>query len=175
MPFHCDDDRTDRWALETLNELLSLNTTEIVPTVVLKRHHDGPTVDHYKSGSTSANVDSVPLPEWSKHDGLSFQHLTVEMLWWQNRVHKLRLPSLEQMHEAGYMHAWLFHPPIVDAPRMLEVRCVKRRNNVLLSCQRRAYHFNVCRVNLEQYIEHDARGAKPFIKSGCGRGNGIQV
>jgi D-amino-acid oxidase len=129
MPFHCDDPRTDRWALETLDELLSVHDpksssphVEQVPTVVLKRNHHGPNMgdflsDDYKSG-TGANS---PLPSWSTDRRLDFQHLTVEMLCWQNRVHRLKLPTQDELTAAGYKHAWLFRPPVVDCPKMLEV------------------------------------------------------
>lgn len=132
MPYHCDDARTDKWALETLDELLHLaagavgstgdSAIEIIPTLSLKRHHHGPTVQDfiahdYKAGGTGG---SSPIPKWASDPRLAFQHLTVEMLWWQNNVLKLRIPSAAELVDAGYLHAWLFNPPIVDAPRMLQ-------------------------------------------------------
>lgn len=127
MPYKCDDPRIDNWAKETLNELLELsklsNAVEIVPTIFLMKKHAGDTVDNfadfnkndYKDGT---NLRSV-LPEWSKDPRISFQHLTTEMLSWQNTVLKLRIPSQEVLLKAGYSNAWFFRPPIVDAPRML--------------------------------------------------------
>ena len=127
MPYHCEDSRVDRWAADTLNELLSDNSSdsavEIVPTVVLKRHHNGPTLESYienKEGKRDEGHDDASLPQWTRDPRLSFQHVTVEMLTWQNSIHRLRIPSEADLKEAGYMHAWLFRPPIVDAPRMLE-------------------------------------------------------
>jgi hypothetical protein len=52
---------------------------------------------------------------------LEFQHLTIEMLGWQNSIFKLRVPSPKILAQAGYMHTWLFRTPIVNSPRMLEV------------------------------------------------------
>ena len=62
-----------------------------------------------------------PLPEWTKDSRIAFQHLTIEMLEWQNHVLKLKIPSIEVLKKAGYKYGWLFKPPIVDAPRMLMV------------------------------------------------------
>lgn len=131
MPYHCDDDRVNRWALETLDELLhnvagsSASTgdsfVEIVPTLCLKRNHHGPSVQDYVYNDDDAGGGGggSPLPKWTSDPRLAFQHLTVEMLFWQNEVLKLRIPSQAELVEAGYMHGWLFRPPIVDAPRML--------------------------------------------------------
>jgi hypothetical protein len=97
---------------------------ESVPTVVLHRDHQGPETDdflatNYKDGRGGQS----PVPTWSSDPRVSFQHLTVEMLWWQNHVHKLKLPTEEELKQAGYLHAWFFHPPIVDCPQMLMVGC----------------------------------------------------
>ena len=129
MPYHCEDTRVDKWAAQTLDELLAHKSgthgespVEVVPTVVLKRHHHGPTVKNFiKNDERLPNEvdDDGPLPAWTKDPRLDFQHLTVEMLAWQNAVHRLRIPSEAVLKEAGYMHMWLFRPPIVDAPRML--------------------------------------------------------
>jgi D-amino-acid oxidase len=142
MPFHCDDPRTDRWASETMDELLSHPRSplvEQVPTVLLRRDHHGPNMgdflaEDYKSG-TGANS---PLPSWSTDPRLDFQHLTVEMLLWQNRVYQLKLPTQEELLAAGYKHAWLFRPPIVDCPKMLEVSCAVLFCSVLFE---RIYHM----------------------------------
>jgi D-amino-acid oxidase len=131
MPFHCDDKRTSRWALETLDELMTEvdkddPLVEIVHTVQLKRKHEGPSVGDYVSSISSEAArqregGDLPLPEWTKDPRLDFQHMTAEMLSWQNIVFKLRLPSESQLKRLGYLHAWHFKPPIVDSPRMLEV------------------------------------------------------
>lgn len=59
MPFHCDDARVDRWALETLDELMDIaveeeddntNTNklgEVVPAVSLRQTHGGPGVAEF--------------------------------------------------------------------------------------------------------------------------------
>ena len=116
MPYKCDDERVDKWAFETLNELLHIHNTidspptEIVPTLFLKSGD----FNYGRDGETG-------LPEWTKDPRLSFQHLTIEMLSWQNHVLKLRIPSEKDLLNAGYTHAWSFYPPIVDPPRMLSV------------------------------------------------------
>ena len=103
MPFHCDDPRTDKWAMQTLDEIHPIAKrsrnllhegdeagtnsdqypVEIVPTVVLKREGD----QEYVNSSDGTSYSS--LPEWSKDPRLQFQTLTMEMLWWQNQVLKV--------------------------------------------------------------------------------------
>jgi len=141
MPFHCDDDRTDKWALETLDELLHIAATgegdvEIVPTVLLKTNHSGPQVEDfikydYSQHKPLIGTPTVKFPSWTSAPALSFQHLTVEMLLWQNTVNKLRLPSDEEFLRAGYKHAWFFRPPIVDPPRMLSSMLSEIENHPL--------------------------------------------
>ena len=144
MPFKCNDARVDKWARATLDELMAISAAsspplpstspeqssplvEIVPTLYLTSAHRGPTVEQFKNfnardyvegGSGGAGPDAA-LPSWTKDPRLSFQHLAVEMLEWQNQVLRLKIPSLDTLRNAGYKHAWLFRPPIVDAPRML--------------------------------------------------------
>jgi D-amino-acid oxidase len=139
MPFHCDDPRTERWALQTLEELLALaksstnnnnnNTAaplvEIVPAVRLSRTNRGPTVADFVTssyvGTTGGeSTHTSALPAWTRHPALAFQHLTVEMLAWQNQVAQLRLPPADELEAAGYKHAWCFAPPIVNTTAMLE-------------------------------------------------------
>jgi D-amino-acid oxidase len=129
MPFHCDDPRTDRWAIETLDELHPMgkdpnnDLVEQVPTISLKSSHDGPAPDdflaeNYKNGTGGKS----PLPAWSTDPRLEFQHVTAHQLSWQNIVHKLRIPNEQELLGAGYGNAWFFRPPIVDCPKMLQVR-----------------------------------------------------
>ena len=100
MPFHCDDKRTDKWALETLDELLQMaatteNIVEIVPAIKLLRNHSGPSIKDFTSNDGKYKPLShltCNLPEWTFDSRLSFQHLTVEMLTWQNKINKLRIP-----------------------------------------------------------------------------------
>ena len=131
MPFRCDDPRVDRWAIETLDELLLLakdpkhkDLVEILPCVQLMRTHSGPSVEDFAKGKYESKLGeatkSKVLPEWTTDPRVKFQHLTVEMLSWQNNVNRLRIPPEQELKEAGYLHAWLFFPPIVNAPRMLE-------------------------------------------------------
>ncbi len=128
MPYHCDDTRTDRWSLETLQELIPMakDTTddrvEIVPTVLLLRNNSGPGVADFLAASHSNDKGRSIFPEWTSDPVLDFQHMSVEMLSWQNTVYQLRIPPEQELKEAGYLYAWFFHPPIVNSPRMLEVR-----------------------------------------------------
>lgn len=124
MPFHCDDPRTDRWALETLHELWAIGKdtsnqlVEIMPAILLRPNNADTT--SVTSDTDVTYPDNDKLPGWTKDARLEFQQLTVEMLSWQNIVTKLRIPTEEELKQAGYMHAWMFRTPIVDAPRMLE-------------------------------------------------------
>lgn len=120
MPFRCDDKRVDSWAIETLHELLALSndkstagsdgSVEVVPTIVLK------TTNAVEGRDLQANT----LPEWTNENKLKFQHMTLEMLQWQNLIYKLRIPPIETLHQAGYPYCWHFHSPIVNGPKMLQ-------------------------------------------------------
>jgi len=130
MPFHCDDKRTDRWSLETLQELWTIgqnpqtdkNLVEIMTAIVLQQNNDG--VRETTKDTISHYPDTNKLPMWTRDARLDFQQLTVEMLSWQNIVYKLRIPPEDELKRAGYYHAWMFQTPIVDSPNMLEVRTV---------------------------------------------------
>jgi D-amino-acid oxidase len=134
MPFHVQDPRVHRWSIETLDELLEYaknsernaeeqRLVEIVPSVYLQREHSGPRTEDFRQ-----HYDAAPgghtrverVPEWTTDLRIHFQHLTVEMLSWQNIVHRLRIPPEHELKQAGYLHAWFFRPPIVNAPIMLE-------------------------------------------------------
>jgi D-amino-acid oxidase len=141
MPYKCNDKRVDKWAKDTLDELLHFSSSsgahekseskskskslvEIVPTLFLMNSNRGPKVDDFKNFQGSdysaerGNVKS-PSPEWTKDSRLEFQHLAIEMLEWQNQVLKLKIPRIDVMKQAGYNFAWLYKAPIVDPPRML--------------------------------------------------------
>jgi D-amino-acid oxidase len=131
MPFHCDDPRTDGWAIQTLDEIHPMAMqkkksplVEMVPALTLLRENSGPTTEDFKdySAENYKNGEGSPssLPQWTTDTRLAFQQLTVEMLWWQNSFYKLRIPTEETLFQAGYKHAWLFQTPIIDAPKMLE-------------------------------------------------------
>ena len=136
MPYHCDDPRVNKWAMETLDELWNEAATggpvELVHAVSLKRDHHGPVVKDFISHDySSGRGGESPLPEWSTDRRLDFQHLTAEMLSWQNQVYNLRIPSESELVKLGYLHAWLFRTPIVDAPQKLKVS-VQSHNATLL-------------------------------------------
>jgi D-amino-acid oxidase len=126
MPFHCDDPRTYRWSIETLDELHPLALAksplvETVPTVIFQRENSGPsTEDMIAENYNKGTGGKSKLPQWSTDARLEFQHLTVEMLWWQNYYYKLRIPTEETLLQNGYKHAWFFQAPIVDSPKMLQ-------------------------------------------------------
>ena len=142
MPYHCDDPRTEQWAMETLDDLLLTSNNynkhvEVLPTVVFKKDHTGPEVMDYiaQNYDMKGTGGSSPLPLWTTDSRLQFQHLTVEMLSWQNTIFKLRIPSQAQLVAAGYKHAWFFKTPIVDSPNMLTVMfqdIIKHPNTVAI-------------------------------------------
>ncbi|KAL7547464.1 hypothetical protein ACHAWF_010761 [Thalassiosira exigua] len=109
MPFHCDDERTDRWSFETLSELTETSArpgslVEIVPKVSFQRS------------------DNFPIPSWAtdpKSKDIAFQTLTLDDLYTKSKSEKFRLPPKVDIEGAGYTHAWTFQAPIVDSPRML--------------------------------------------------------
>lgn len=149
MPFHVQDERVPRWAQETLDALYKFvaqqhqqqqgnecdgeSLVEIVPAVKLLRHHGGPAMDElyatqYAKGR-GGTTSTTKLPEWTTDPRLDFQHLTVEMLSWQNIAYGLRLPPQQELQEAGYQHAWLFRPPVVNTPKMLQYLLQKIQTN----------------------------------------------
>ena len=165
MPFHCDDPRTHRWSIETLDELHPLamasaaaavagdesppRLVETVPTVIFMQNHSGPSTEdmiaedyHKGTGGTSR------LPEWSTDPRLQFQHLTVEMLWWQNYYYKLRIPTETTLLQQGYKHAWFFQAPIVDSPAMLDhmLQEVKRHANADVDVETGDYYESIDHV-----------------------------
>lgn len=157
MPFHCDDPRTNGWAMETLDELYPMGVdksnslVELVPTVSLFRKNMGPTTDDfvlpdYKLGTGGASR----LPSWSTDPRLQFQHLTVEMLHWQNSVYKLKIPPEKDLLAAGYNHAWLFNPPIVDCPRMLENMLQEVKKNAFDVDVENGYEYS----SMEEILDH---------------------
>ncbi|KAL3816279.1 hypothetical protein ACHAXA_008087 [Cyclostephanos tholiformis] len=112
MPFHCTDSRTDRWSLETLNELTRLSSEKSSPA--------GKLVETLPAVVFSRNSQSAP--SWSAHasgKSLDFKNLSIEDLYKQSESQRFRLPRKEVMKMAGYSHAWLFQTQIVDTPKML--------------------------------------------------------
>jgi D-amino-acid oxidase len=114
MPFHCDDPRTDRWSLETLNELTRLSSDKSSPA--------GKLVETLPAVIFSRNRQ--PTPSWASDmngKSLDFQNLSIEELYNQSESKRFRLPRKEVMTVTGYTHAWLFQTQIVDTPKMLMV------------------------------------------------------
>ncbi|GKY91145.1 hypothetical protein MPSEU_000087300 [Mayamaea pseudoterrestris] len=136
MPVHSPDVRTHQWALETLDELWPMAVAsangcsddkqtplvEQLMAVVLKRQHSEPVLQEYEiyqQQHQQAATQEV-LPSWASDVRLEFQHLTVEMLAWQNSAFRLRIPPQEKLIKAGYSYAWLFKTVVVNAPHMLQ-------------------------------------------------------
>ncbi|KAL7470162.1 hypothetical protein ACHAXS_010393 [Conticribra weissflogii] len=114
MPFHCDDDRTDRWSFETLDEILKF-VSEKNGSV------DRPLVELLPAVSFRRDAKSK-VPEWALGDSskkLGFQYISMEALYEESKIRGFRLPKREIADKASYSHAWLFQTPIVDSPRML--------------------------------------------------------
>ena len=157
MPFHVNDQRVNRWAKETLDELIPIGNdettkiVEIVPTIVLLKDHTGPVVSDFVNQGDykcepGAHTETTSFPEWTTMDErIAFQHMTIEMLSWQNIVYRLRIPSQQELIDAGYSYAWLFRPPIVDAPNMLQ--------HLL---QQVSDHPNTVSVNVETGREYES-------------------
>lgn len=131
MPYKCEDPRIDKWSSDTLDELLHLasdekkkSLVEIVPTLYLMSKHGGMTTEDFKDFESKDYAGGTNLktkfPKWTTDPRLSFQHLTIEMLEWQNHALKLKIPSTDILKKAGYNFGWLFNAPIVDAPNMLK-------------------------------------------------------
>lgn len=130
-PVHCQDARVDRWAIETLDELwpLGLDPTndrvEILPVVYLLRDHRGPTVEDFPTEGSfyekpGAMTESPKLPKWSRDPRLEFQHMSIEMLAWQNIAAQLRIPPESELQDAGYKYAWMYKTAVVDPPKMIQ-------------------------------------------------------
>ena len=149
MPYKCNDPRIDKWAIETLNELLrdistnpnnnidSRTPIEIVPTIYLTNSNDNKKTEsggsNTKANTTTNTTTTEDFPQWTKDERLHFQHLTIDELWKQNRDKlRLRIPSQEELQDAEFTHAWLFHPPVVDPPQMLKVRLAGARSQVMV-------------------------------------------
>lgn len=127
MPFHCDDARTDRWAMETMEEIYPLAIDANNPLVtmrhamVLKQKHEGPdTEDFIADDYHKGTGGKSKLPAWSADGRFKFQNMTLEQVAWQNNIYKLKLPSLHKIQAARYNHAWFFETPIIDSPKMME-------------------------------------------------------
>ena len=123
MPFHCDDQRTDRWAFETLDELMSYATGVTKSDRNSSDDFNRPLVEVVPAISFKHEATKDP-PGWAadrRSKALKFQTLKVEELYNQSKSLNFRLPRRELMDEAGYLYSWLFHTPIVDSPKMLMV------------------------------------------------------
>jgi len=92
MPFRCDDPRVDKWAIETLDELLEKRMhTEILPAVFFTQ------------------TPSSDLPSWTRDPRLHF-----------NQEPLAEVPIVIPETLRIYSHAWTFQAPVIDSPRMLD-------------------------------------------------------
>jgi D-amino-acid oxidase len=138
MPFRCDDPRADRWALETLTELLAVQSKDLVEIlpVVAPRHQP-----------------EENLPLWTADPRIQFQQLAIEQL--RNKKN-LRIPPLDEFQTAGYNHAWLFNTPIVNAPTMLE--------HLLTQLRQQCQEVN---VETDEYMESIPHMRDTAARLGC--------
>jgi len=127
MPFHCDDPRTERWALETMDEIYPMaadpknSLVDLRYVLALKRNHEGPNTEDFVAEDYHKGTGGKSrLPLWSSDERFKFQNVTMEQVAWQNTIYKLKLPSLSKVQAAGYNHGWFFETPIVDSPKMME-------------------------------------------------------
>lgn len=127
MPVYCEDQRINKWGMETLDEIYPMAQDSQNPLVDLryvvsmKREHVGPDTDDFVAEDYHKGTGGKSqLPFWSSDERFRFQNVTLEQIAWQNSIHKLKLPSLSKAQAAGYHHAWFFQTPIVDCPNMLE-------------------------------------------------------
>jgi len=127
MPFHCDDERTDRWAAHQLKEYhddvngdinkncSSSSVIELVPTLSFKQ--DAAPVT--SSTDTNSYLNDHDAPSWALSPGsevLNFQSFSPSQLKWQSEVTKVHVPDF-----AGeYDKAWQWTSPVVDCPRSLK-------------------------------------------------------
>jgi hypothetical protein len=104
-PYKCDDVRVSGlWAMQTLDYLLTrCRDIEIIPTLHLKK------------------TWTEDLPMWTQDPRLCFEQRTVTELYQRNQG-RWRLPNESDVLEAGYTHAFFFHTPVVNAPKVLQVR-----------------------------------------------------
>ena len=108
MPFHCDDDRTDRWAKSQLEDYLKMHSAgdyavELVPTL------------------SFINESSQDLPSWAASPQLQFQSFSPTELAQQASVNGVHVPPFAEKY--GKIWQWL--TPIVDCPRLLKSMMVE--------------------------------------------------
>ncbi|KAL7562668.1 hypothetical protein ACA910_006359 [Epithemia clementina (nom. ined.)] len=112
MPFHCEDPRIDRWAMETYAELHEYADKNIGDKKNKLVESIYAVVFHRQRPQT--------IPTWSTIDyRLEFQQMAAEMLTWQNHLHKLKIPPQAEIEKVGYKHAWLFRSMVVNTGPML--------------------------------------------------------
>ena len=159
MPFHAEDDRLERWAIETLDELLTTykNTglVEIVPSVLLQKREEP---DEYTENELvlTDSLEDILRPPWTRDRRINFQDVGINYLSWRNLKEKLRIPPEEELAEAGYTNAWFFRPPVVDAPKMLE--------HLLSEVKKSAVDVN---VETNEYFESVEQMQDRAAKLGC--------
>lgn len=87
MPFHCDDPRTDRWAMETLDEIYPFAAdpnnalVNLHYVLSLKRSHEGPNTDDFVAEDYHKGTGGKSrLPSWSVDGRLKFQNMALEQV-----------------------------------------------------------------------------------------------
>mmetsp|Transcript_16110 Transcript_16110/g.24341 ORF Transcript_16110/g.24341 Transcript_16110/m.24341 type:complete len:386 (+) Transcript_16110:108-1265(+) len=167
MPFHCNENRVDRWSKETLNELYpmakdSSNTlVESLSCVVMKQSHSGPLIEDFLASDYDLGTGGKStIPLWTKDERIEFQHLTAEMLHWQNTIYNLKIPSQEAMIGSKYQYAWHFKTPVVDAPNMLKFmlrEIQNHKNTAYLNVETNQYYRSIDEIaNIAKTLDCDA-------------------
>jgi len=155
MPYKCDDPRVDKWAVQTLAELMPIATTspafqsketapspvELVPSVYF---YDKP---------VEAFDDPDSLPEWTQDPQLRFEVISVDDLMKKNEELKLRIPPKGQLVEAGFQSAWLFYPPIIDTAKMLEKMVDEVTSHPLMKENKDSIQFSKSFSNMKEIID----------------------
>jgi len=97
MPFHCDDPRTERWALETMDEIYPMaadpknSLVDLRYVLALKRNHEGPNTEDFVAEDYHKGTGGKSrLPLWSSDERFKFQNVTMEQVAWQNTIYKVR-------------------------------------------------------------------------------------
>ena len=146
MPYHVgggdENSRVTKWSQQTFEELWNIamkkekyvdtssSSSQSLPLVeimtAIQLHTSNENITSVTNDTNVTYLDKNKLPYWINsidETKLQFQQLTIEMLYWQNIVTKLKLPTRtqEELMNAGYNHAYMFQTPIVNTPLMLKV------------------------------------------------------
>ncbi|GMH96748.1 hypothetical protein TrST_g2177 [Triparma strigata] len=128
MPFHCDDERVEKWAKHQLEEYLEMiavqpmlgfnNSSPSPYTQITSLLPSNPPSTSVKSADTGTYVPTTsPPPSWATDPRLNYQTLNMHQLDWQKDVAKIHVPSALL---SSYTDCATFEAPIVDSPKILQ-------------------------------------------------------